>query len=64
MHFRESILSDHEWSEDEENDLMGEEFVDYDDDEDEIITNDLPNRVADTSKPMYRVRKVVRERII
>ncbi|CAF0777523.1 unnamed protein product [Adineta ricciae] len=55
MHFHESILSDHEWSEDEENDLMGEEFVDYDDDEDEIIINDLPNRVSDTVKPMYRI---------
>ncbi|CAF0963709.1 unnamed protein product [Adineta ricciae] len=55
MHFHETILSDHEWSEDEENDLMGEEFVDYDEDDDEIIINDLPNRVSDTVKPMHRI---------
>ena len=64
MHFRETILSDHEWSEDEENDLMGGEFVDYDEDEEEIMINDLPNVVSDTIKSMHRVRKIGNERII
>jgi aspartyl/asparaginyl-tRNA synthetase len=47
MTFRDIILSDHEWSEDE--DEMNEEFIDHDDEE--IIIHDISN----TIKPFYRV---------
>ncbi len=55
MNFRDTILSDHEWSEDDD-DVMKEEFVDHDD-EDEIMINDLSNQVSETIKAIYRVRK-------
>jgi len=54
MAFRDIILSDHEWSDDE--DEIDEEFIDHDDNnDDEIIINDLSNKISDITKPFYRV---------
>ncbi|UJR28198.1 hypothetical protein I4U23_009449 [Adineta vaga] len=56
MHFRDTILSDHEWSDDDEDDdLMGDEFVEYDDDQDDIMISDVSNQVSETIKPIYRI---------
>jgi hypothetical protein len=57
MTFRETILSDHEWSE-EEGDIIDEEFVDHDENDDEIMLHDISNHISDTTKPFYRVRKL------
>lgn len=56
MNFRDTILSDHEWSEDDDddNDIIDEEFMDHDD---EIMINDLSNEISDTRKSVYRVNK-------
>jgi hypothetical protein len=56
MTYRDTILSDHEWSEDED-DTIDEEFVDHDDNDDEIILNDVSNKNSEIRKPFYRVRK-------
>jgi hypothetical protein len=56
MTYRDTILSDHEWSEDED-DIIDEEFVDHDDNDDEIILNDVSNKNSEIRKPFYRVRK-------
>jgi len=53
MYFRDIILSDHEWSDEDENEI-NEEFIDHDDDDDdgEILINDLSNKI---SQPFYQV---------
>jgi hypothetical protein len=56
MNFRDIILSDHEWSDDDENEMNDEEFLDHDDNNDEIMINDLSNQISETIKPFYRVR--------
>jgi hypothetical protein len=58
MTYRDTILSDHEWSEDED-DIIDEEFVDHDDNDDEIILNDVSNKNSEIRKPFYRVRKFI-----
>jgi hypothetical protein len=57
MAFRDTILSDHEWSDDDDDDddIMNEEFDDHDDD-DEISINDLSNKISERTKSSYRVR--------
>ncbi|CAF2814919.1 unnamed protein product [Rotaria sp. Silwood2] len=60
MCFRDTILSDHEWSDDND-DVIDDEFVDHDkdddddDDDDEIIVNDLSNKIPETMKSSYRI---------
>lgn len=57
MAYRETILSDHEWSDEEENDMGIEvEFLDQDDNDDEVYVDDLSNKISDTNKCAYRVR--------
>ncbi|CAF3368061.1 unnamed protein product [Rotaria sp. Silwood1] len=60
MRFRDTILSDHEWSDDDDDDVMDDEFVDHDNDsddggDDEIIVNDLSNKISETIKLSYRI---------
>ncbi|CAF0938808.1 unnamed protein product [Adineta steineri] len=56
MKFCDTILSDHEWSDDNDDDVdvMEEEFIDHDDEDDMLIT-DIPNKIYETTKPIYRI---------
>lgn len=54
MAYRDTILSDHEWSEEEEDELENG-FLDHSDNDDEILMNGLSNKTSDTLKPFYRV---------
>jgi hypothetical protein len=54
MAFRDTILSDHEWS-DEDEDGIDDAFVDHDDNDDEIMLNDPSNKNLEPIKPFYRV---------
>ncbi|CAF3689802.1 unnamed protein product [Rotaria socialis] len=56
MHFRDTILSDHEWSDDND-DAIDDAFADHDDDnsDDEIILNNISNKSSEPMKPSYRI---------
>ncbi|CAF1252037.1 unnamed protein product [Rotaria sordida] len=60
MRFRDTILSDHEWSDDND-DVIDGEFIDHDndddddDDDDGIIISDLSNNISETMKSSYRI---------
>ncbi len=54
MAFRDTILSDHEWSDDDDDGLENG-FVDHSDNDDEILLNNLP----ETIKPFYRVGELI-----
>ena len=57
MTFRDTIPSDHEWSEDEEDGGGFEnEFLDQSDNDEEISINNLSHKTPETYKPVYRVR--------
>lgn len=56
MTYRETILSDHEWSDDDnDDDGLENEFLDHSDNDEEILTNNQP----ETIKPFYRVGKLI-----
>lgn len=57
MRYRETIWSDHEWSDDDDDDddLIGESFADQDDDGDEITMDDASIEFSHASRAAYRV---------
>jgi hypothetical protein len=54
MTFRDTILSDHEWSDDDDDELENG-FLEHSDNEDEILINNLSNKIPETLKSFYRV---------
>lgn len=58
MAYRDIILSDHEWSGDDDDDGMEDEFLDQDENDDEIYINDLSNKMSDVNQNVYRVRQL------
>ena len=63
MAYRDTIRSDHEWSDEEDDDgiEIEVEFLDQDDNDDEIYVHDLSNKISDANQCAYRVRVVTRK---
>lgn len=63
MTYRDTILSDHEWSGDDDDNEIENEFLDQDENDDEIYINDLPSKMSDINQCVYRVRQLLRKTI-